>query len=115
MNNRIGGNIYAHRRVKGITQEELGRILSVSGTAVSKWERGVSYPDIELFLKMADYFEVSTDELFGKKTKNIDEVGRYNDENIEALEVAGELLECDRLSRKEGLLAVENKAIVTPA
>jgi len=43
MNNRIGGNIYAHRRVKGITQEELGRILSVSGTAVSKWERGVSY------------------------------------------------------------------------
>ena len=96
--------------VKGITQEELGNILSVSGTAVSKWERGITYPDIEVFLKMADYFEVSTDELFGRNTKDIDEVGIYNVENIEALEVASELLECYKLSCREGLLAVENKA-----
>ncbi len=110
MNKKIGGIIYVHRKIKGITQEELGRELSVSGTAVSKWERGITYPDIEIFLKMADYFQVSTDELFGRNTKSVDEVGRYNEDNIEALEVASELLDCHKLSCLEGLLAVEKKA-----
>ena len=112
MNKKIGGIIYVHRKIKGITQEELGRELSVSGTAVSKWERGITYPDIEIFLKMADYFQVSTDELFGRNTKSVDAVGRYNEDNIEALEVASELLDCHRLSCLEGLLAVEKKAEV---
>lgn len=110
MNNKIGGIIYAHRKVKGLTQEELGSILSVSGTAVSKWERGITYPDIEVFLKMADYFEISTDELFGRTTKNVDKVGKYNEENIEALDTAFELLNIYRISCKEGLLAIENMA-----
>ena len=110
MSNKIGGIIYALRKVKGITQEELGDILSVSGTAVSKWERGITYPDIEVVLKMADYFEVTTDELFGRKSKDIEIVGTYNLERVEMLEMAEQLLRCHRLSCAEGLLAVECKA-----
>lgn len=41
MDNKIGGMIYILRKQKGLTQDELGNALSVSGTAVSKWERGV--------------------------------------------------------------------------
>lgn len=110
MDKKIGGMIYTLRKLKGLTQDELGNILSVSGTAVSKWERGISYPDIEIFCKMADFFQVSTDELFGRKLRKAEETSRYCSEKIEALETAGQLMELFRLSCANGLLAVEEKA-----
>jgi len=60
--------MYADRirelRIKaGIRQQDLGRMLGVSAVAVSKWERGVSQPDIETLSILADFFGVSIDEL----------------------------------------------------
>lgn len=40
---KIGGNIAALRRAKGLTQEQLAGLLGVSAPAVSKWETGVSH------------------------------------------------------------------------
>lgn len=55
---RIGENISALRKVKGITQENLARAIGVTSQAVSKWENG-GIPDIELLCCIADHFKVS--------------------------------------------------------
>ncbi|MBS7369201.1 MAG: helix-turn-helix transcriptional regulator [Oscillospiraceae bacterium] len=53
------------RREKGVTQDALASFLRVSPQAVSKWENG-SYPDGDLLPKIADYFGVSIDRLYGR-------------------------------------------------
>ena len=49
-----------------MTQGELAQHLCVSIQAVSKWERGYSYPDTSLLLPIAKKFDVTLDELFGR-------------------------------------------------
>ena len=61
----IGVQIAKLRKEKNITQEELAKNLDISAQAVSKWENGGS-PDLELLPKIADYFNVSIDYLFGR-------------------------------------------------
>ena len=51
------------RKQKGLTQEELADELFVSRTAVSKWESGRGYPNIESLKAMAKFFSVTVDEL----------------------------------------------------
>jgi len=51
------------RKRKGLTQEELAEKLFVSRAAVSKWESGRGYPNIDSLKTMAGFFEVSIDEL----------------------------------------------------
>lgn len=55
--------IIEKRREKGITQEELAAYLGVTKASVSKWETGISYPDISLLPILASYFDISIDEL----------------------------------------------------
>ena len=59
----IGKVISSLRKEKGITQEELAKAVGVSTSAVSKWESGISYPDITLLPIIARYFNISTDKL----------------------------------------------------
>ena len=51
------------RKQKGLTQEELAEALFVSRTAVSKWESGRGYPNIDSLKQIAEVFSVSVDEL----------------------------------------------------
>ena len=51
------------RKQKGLTQEELAEALYVSRTAISKWESGRGYPNIDSLKAIAKYFSVSIDEL----------------------------------------------------
>ena len=51
------------RKQKGLTQEELAAALYVSRTAVSKWESGRGYPNIDSLKAIARYFSVTIDEL----------------------------------------------------
>ncbi|WP_368487970.1 helix-turn-helix domain-containing protein [Clostridium sp. BJN0013] len=57
--------IIQKRKEKGITQEQLADYIGVSKASVSKWESGLSYPDILLLPELATYFNVSVDELLG--------------------------------------------------
>lgn len=104
----IGGKIYSLRVAKGMTQEQLAAILCVSPAAVSKWERNLANPSIEILWELADYFECSIDELVGREEKRLAKVGIYNNEKMRLVEVAEELLICSELSRKEGLLALDD-------
>ncbi len=51
------------RKEKGLTQEELAEVLFVSRTAISKWESGRGYPNIESLKEISKYFGVTIDEL----------------------------------------------------
>ena len=51
------------RKKKGLTQEELAQILYVSRTAVSKWESGRGYPNIDSLKTIAQFFGISVDSL----------------------------------------------------
>lgn len=70
---RIGENIKRLRKSKSVTQEQIAEVLGISVTAVSKWERNETYPDITLLFPLAHYFEVTLDELMG-----------YDEERVQA-------------------------------
>lgn len=63
----IGGKLKKLRRDRDLTQEEVATHLGVSFQAISKWERGDGYPDITMLPTLANYFQVSVDELIGMK------------------------------------------------
>lgn len=60
----IGKKIKQLRNEKSLTQETVAAALSVSPQAVSKWENGITLPDIVLLPALSTYFGVSLDELF---------------------------------------------------
>jgi transcriptional regulator with XRE-family HTH domain len=102
MNIKICSNILKYRRENGVTQAELAEYLGVSPQAVSKWEQEVSIPDIYLIPKIALFFNISIDKLFG--TSDIDTaellVSKYSilrsDKNYkEAKDAIESLLEMD--------------------
>lgn len=61
----LNNNIARFRKEKGLTQEQLAKVLNVSVAAVSKWENGNNRPDIELLPALAEVFQVSVDALLG--------------------------------------------------
>ena len=56
------------RKKKGLTQEELAEELYVSRTAISKWESGRGYPNIDSLKEISKYFSVSIDDLLSSET-----------------------------------------------
>lgn len=65
MDIKIGENLKRLRKAKDITQEELADFLGISFQAISKWERGDSFPDITMLPALSNLFEISVDELIG--------------------------------------------------
>lgn len=61
----LNEKIKSLRKQRGFTQEELAIRLNVVRQTISKWEKGLSVPDAELLIKIADLFEISTSELLG--------------------------------------------------
>lgn len=61
----LGTKIRELRRRDGRTQDDLAEALGVTPQAVSRWESGGSYPDMEMIPAVANYFHISIDELFG--------------------------------------------------
>ena len=62
-NKKVGQFILELRKSSQMTQKGLAEKLNISDKAVSKWERGLSYPDIELLSPLADILGVTTTEL----------------------------------------------------
>ena len=109
MNKQFGLNVYLLRKGKGLTQDKLAEVLNVSKMAVSKWERGLNFPDIEILCTMADYFAVPVDELLGRKEcfKTLNNL--YNSEKMKCVQMAERVIEHAKLAQQEGFLAVESE------
>lgn len=65
----LGKTILELRKKKNVTQEDLAAELGVTAAAVSKWENGYTLPDVLMLCALADYFQVTTDELLGRNPK----------------------------------------------
>ncbi len=61
----LSENIKALRKAKGYSQEELAARLHVVRQTVSKWEKGLSVPDADMLVKLADILETDTVTLLG--------------------------------------------------
>ena len=83
----LGMKIRELRKRDERTQEMLAEALGVTSQAVSRWESGGSYPDMEIIPSIANYFGVSIDELFGydnERAQKIDKLAtRINEMNAE--------------------------------
>lgn len=66
----LSKNIAELRKANSMTQEQLAEALGVTFAAVSKWERGVATPELNLIAEMADLFGVSLDALVGFKVQD---------------------------------------------
>lgn len=64
----LSQKIYALRRKNGLSQEQLAEKIGVSRQAVSKWEGGLSTPELEKIKALSECFQVSIDELTGNQT-----------------------------------------------
>ena len=62
-------NLRRIRRERGISQEELAEQLKVSRQAVSKWEQGNGYPEVEKLLLLSEVLSVSLDRLMSLNTE----------------------------------------------
>lgn len=90
----IGTNLAALRKAKKISQEELAVRVNVVRQTISKWEKGLSVPDADMLVKLAEALDVSTEALLGEA-----DVSPKNDtENI-----------AEQLSRLNEQLAVRNR------
>lgn len=61
----LGRVLIENRHRRGVTQDEIASHIGVSKAAVSKWETGMTYPDITILPVLAAYFDISIDELIG--------------------------------------------------
>lgn len=74
---KLANNIKTLRKQKNLNQAELGKILHVSQQTIGSWETGRAIPGSDTLKILADYFQVSTDELLGRKTS-----GSANDTDL---------------------------------
>lgn len=89
----LNHNLKTIRQAKGISQEELAIRLHVVRQTVSKWEKGLSVPDADMLIKIADVFEISVGDLLETKIQN----------TADTTDIAGQL------SRINEQLAIKNR------
>ena len=68
----IGQYIRRYREQNGVSLKQFSEALSISPQAVSKWEHGISYPDITLIPDIAKLIGVSVANLFGEEAPSSD-------------------------------------------
>ena len=90
-NKKFGDFIKELRKEKQLTQKELGEKLNITDKAISKWERGLSFPDIAVLKDLSEFFEIDISELLngerGKKQEiDIEKVIQEAIENYKNIE-----------------------------
>ncbi len=78
----LGMMISSLRKEKGMTQLELAEKMGVMDKTVSKWERDLSFPDINSIPKLAEIFEISVDDLMQVKTETKENMSKNKVDEI---------------------------------
>lgn len=55
---------------RNLTQQQLGKLLSVSGQTILNWENDITYPSVKKLIELASFFDVSIDYLLDFKEKD---------------------------------------------
>ncbi|MDO4315702.1 MAG: helix-turn-helix transcriptional regulator [Oscillospiraceae bacterium] len=101
---RLGNFIGDERKALGLTQKDLAARLHVTDKAVSKWERGLSYPDVTLLEPLAAVLDLGVEELMACRRQAVRE--EKEDETVKnLLALSGDNLRAER-SRSRKKLAV---------
>lgn len=104
MNCQKTGAFIAHlRKNAALTQVQLAEKMGVTNSAVSKWERGVCYPDIEIVSKLAEYFAVSVNEILAGE--HLHELTKETADNITKESVQCYSAEIQRRVSRKAILA----------
>lgn len=61
----LSKNLKIFRERKGLTQENVAETLNVVRQTISKWEKGISVPDADMLIRLAEVLDVSVSELIG--------------------------------------------------
>ncbi len=99
MAGRLAENIRAFRRQRSLTQAQLAEALGVTVGAVYKWENGLSQPELDMLVALADFFDASVDALLGYEMKD------------NRLHAAAERLRQYRFDKDRGGLAEAERAL----
>lgn len=95
-NQKFGKFIKELRKKSNMTQKELGEKLNVTDKAVSKWERGLSFPDITIINSLAETFGITSSEILNA------ELGKKEEIDIEkAVQEAVENIMKEKEKRQE--------------
>lgn len=93
----LSENLKIFRKRKGLTQENVAEALNVVRQTVSKWEKGISVPDADMLIRLAEILDVSVNELIGSSVadeKNEDMIA------VELARVADQLAGRNHRSKK---------------
>ena len=93
---KLGAFIASCRKEKNMTQADLAKKLQVTDKAVSRWERGIGFPDINTLESLADALDISVLELM-KSEKSV----KREFTNEEAAEVVTDALHLARMQQKK--------------
>ena len=108
---KLGENLKKLRTENGLTQEQLADVFGISPQAVSRWENNCAYPDITLLPAIANYFDITTDELLGvdieKRQQEINKILEHN----KALHSQGKNTESISFLREKIILYPKNEEI----
>ena len=97
---KIGKFIAERRRARGATQEQLAEMLNITDRAVSKWERGISLPDVSIMPELCDILGITVNDLLSGEIVTTDKRGKELENNL--IELLIDMKVSDR-----GLLATE--------
>ena len=81
-NNDFGKTIVQLRKEKGLTQIQLAEQLNVTDKAISRWETGKNFPDIEIFEDLSKILDISISELLEGKRIEKEKLFDVSEEHI---------------------------------
>ena len=73
MNNNLSENLKKIRKDNNLSQEQLAEKLGVSRQAISKWESGTAYPEMEKIIQLCDKFDMNIDDLLHRDIPKLKE------------------------------------------
>ena len=84
MSQKFAARLIALRKERGLSQEDIGKIINKKRSTISGYETEGKEPDIDTICVLADYFDVSTDYLLGNadRRRNVDTVFFNDTQNI---------------------------------
>ena len=78
---KIGQFLKELRTKRSLTQEQLAEVLGVSNRSISRWENGVTMPDFDLLIQIAEFYDVEIGEILDGERKS-DDMDRKTEETL---------------------------------